>query len=103
MTTWQLREDWDGIEYAVEQPGPTFTVSQEGSDRSPITGADTAVPGAEDVALVSVTSHPAVASARLILRVGAAPSTLPQGASVTQQCSQAAGSSCVITRRGRTR
>ena len=96
MTSWQLREDWDGIQYAFEQAGGAFEVTQEGSILT-ITGADTAVPGAEDVALVSVTSHPAVPPARLILRVGAAPSTLPQGASVTQQCSQAAGSSCVIT------
>ena len=96
MTTWQLREDWGGIEYAVAHAGPAFTVSQEGSTVT-ITGADRAVPGAEEVAVVSVTSHPAVASARLILRVGAAPSALPRGGSVPQQCSQAAGSSCAIT------
>ncbi len=40
---------------------------------------------------------PHVAPVRLILRVGAAPSTLPQGGSVTQQCSQAAGASCTIS------
>ena len=95
MTTWQLREDWDGIVYELAQTGSSFEIVQAGSVLT-ITGADRAVPGAEDVALVSVASHPVVAPARLILRVGAAPSTLPQGSSVTQQCSQAAGSSCVI-------
>ncbi|WP_243075601.1 Ig-like domain-containing protein [Microbacterium sp. SS28] len=96
MTTWQLREDWDGIEYALTHTGSAFQVVQDDNIVT-VTGADRAVPGAEEVALVDVASHPDVPSARLILRVGAAPSTLPQGASVTQQCSQAAGTSCAIT------
>lgn len=96
MTTWQLREDWDGIQYAVEHGGGSFDVTQEGSVLT-VTGADAAVPGSEEAALVSVTSHPAVAPARLILRVGAAPSTLPQGGSVVKQCSQSSGSSCSIS------
>ena len=95
MTTWQLREDWDGIVYATEHAGTAFQVTQDGSSVT-VTGADRAVPGSEEVVLVSVTSHPSVTPARLILRVGAAPSTLPQGGSVVQQCSQAAGSSCTI-------
>ncbi|WP_204318843.1 Ig-like domain-containing protein [Microbacterium sp. B35-04] len=95
MTTWQLREDWDGIVYATEHAGTAFQVTQDGSSLT-VTGADRAVPGSEEVVLVSVTSHPSVTPARLILRVGAAPSTLPQGGSVVQQCSQAAGSSCTI-------
>lgn len=61
-----------------------------------VTGADRAVPGSENAAIVSVTSHKAVAPARLLLRVGAAPSTLPQGGTTTLQCSQASGSSCPI-------
>ncbi|MEU1971664.1 Ig-like domain-containing protein [Microbacterium sp. NPDC019599] len=96
MTTWQLREDWEGIEYEVQHAGSAFEVVQNGS-RVTITGADRAVPGSEEVAFVTVPSHPDVPQARLILRVGAAPSTLPQGASVTKQCSQAAGASCDIT------
>lgn len=95
MTTWQLREDWEGIAYAIEHAGAAFEVAQNGSTLT-VTGADRAVPGSEEVAVVSVTSHPAVAPARLILRVGAAPSTLPQGGSVVQQCTQASGSSCGI-------
>lgn len=96
MTTWQLREDWDGIEYAVDYSGSAFDVSLDGSTVT-VTGADRAVPGFEEVAIVTVTSHPLVAPVRLILRVGAAPSTLPQGGSAVQQCSQASGSSCTIT------
>jgi hypothetical protein len=96
MTTWQLREDWDGIEYQVDYSGSAFTVSQDGPILT-VVGADRAVPGAEDAAVVNVTSHNAVAPARLILRVGAAPSSLPQGGSATQQCSQAVGGSCTIT------
>ncbi|WP_239066240.1 Ig-like domain-containing protein [Microbacterium hibisci] len=95
MTTWQLREDWDGIAYATEHSGAAFEVGQNGSTLT-VTGADRAVPGSEEVVMVSVTSHPAVAPARLILRVGAAPSTLPQGGTVTAQCTQASGSSCGI-------
>jgi hypothetical protein len=96
MTTWQLREDWSGIEYALQYSGSAFDVSLDGSTVT-VTGADRAVPGSEEAAVVSVTSHPLVAPARLIVRVGAAPSTLPQGGSAVQQCSQAAGSSCTIT------
>ncbi len=96
MTTWQLREDWSGIRYALEYSGAAFDVSLDGTIVT-VVGADRAVPGAEEAAAVSVTSHAAVAPVRLILRVGAAPSTLPQGGSVAQQCSQAAGSSCAIT------
>ncbi|MCP2638039.1 Ig-like domain-containing protein [Microbacterium sp. HD4P20] len=96
MTTWQLREDWEGIRYAVEHGGGSFEVTQEGSVLT-VTGADRALPGSEEAALISVTSHPAVAPARLILRVGAAPSTLPQGGSVVKQCSQASGSSCSVS------
>ncbi len=95
MTTWQLRADWDGIDYALEYHGSAFQVSLDGSIVT-VVGADRAVPGSEEAAIVSVTSHTAVSPVRLILRVGAAPSTLPQGGAVTQQCSQASGSSCSI-------
>ena len=95
MTSWQLREDWDGISYAVSSEGRAFEIALSGSTLS-ITGADDAVPGGQEAVVVSVTSHPGVASARLLLRVGAAPSTLPRGGSVTQQCSQASGGQCTI-------
>lgn len=96
MTTWQLREDWDGVDYALDYSGSAFEVSVDGSTVT-VTGADRAVPGSEEAAIVSITSHTAVAPARLILRVGAAPSTLPQGGSATQQCSQGSGASCTIS------
>lgn len=96
LTTWQLREDWEGIEYELDYSGFAFDVSLEGSTVT-VTGADRAVPGFEEAAIVGVSSHPLVAQVRLILRVGAAPSTLPQGGSAVQQCSQASGSSCTIT------
>ncbi|SDG35336.1 hypothetical protein SAMN04489810_0070 [Microbacterium pygmaeum] len=96
MTTWQLREDWAGIRYALDYPGSAFEVSLAGSIVT-ITGQDRAEPGSEEAALISVPSHNAVTPVRLILRVGAAPSTLPQGGSVAQQCSQAGGSSCAIS------
>ena len=95
MTEWQLRPDWDGIEYALDYQGAAFDVSLDGSTVT-VTGADRAVPGTEEASIVSVTSHAGVEPVRLILRVGAAPSTLPRGGSVTQQCTQAAGTSCTI-------
>ena len=96
MTTWQLRDDWADIRYAVDYSGSAFQVSLDGS-KVTVTGADRAVSGSEEAAIVSVTSHNGVAPVRLILRVGAAPSTLPQGGSLTQRCSEAAGSSCSIS------
>ncbi|MFS0734058.1 Ig-like domain-containing protein [Microbacterium sp. 1P10UB] len=95
MTRWQLREDWESIRYAAEYAGTQFTVALEGSVLT-VTGSDRAVPGTEEAVIVTAPSHPAVASARLLLRVGASPSTLPAGGSTTAQCSEAAGSSCVI-------
>ncbi|GAA1469766.1 Ig-like domain-containing protein [Microbacterium thalassium] len=96
MTRWQLRADWEGIRYAVSYGGTSFDVSLTGTIVT-VTGRDRALPGAEEAAIVTVTSHGSVAPVRLILRVGAAPSTLPQGGTVAHQCTQAAGSSCTIS------
>lgn len=96
MTSWQLgREDAGGVRYALESSGSAFAVSLDGSVVT-VTGDDRALPGTENAAVVSITSHEAVAPARLVLRVGAAPSTLPQGGTTSSQCSQAAGTSCTI-------
>ena len=95
MTSWQLREDWErhrvrpGV-LRLGVRGLTRRVDRDGRRRRPC-GA-----GLGGGSVVSVTSHTAVAPVRLILRVGAAPSTLPRGGSVAQQCSQATGSSCTI-------
>ncbi|GAA1861339.1 Ig-like domain-containing protein [Microbacterium koreense] len=96
MTTWQLRDDWDGLAYDIDYGGTSFEVSLDGSLVT-VTGADRAVPGTDEAATISITSHGDVAPVRLILRVGAAPSTLPQGGVAAQQCSQASGSSCTVT------
>ena len=95
MTTWQLREDWESIRYAIDYPGSAFRVSLDGSIVT-VVGDDRAVPGTEEAAAVSLPSHTSVPGVRLILRVGSAPSTLPQGGSLTKQCTQAAGTSCSI-------
>jgi hypothetical protein len=95
LTTWQGRSDWDRIAYRVSHRGDGFTVQQKGATLT-VTGADDARPGAEEVAVVEVTSHPGVAPARIILRVGAVPSTMPQAGTVSQRCSQASGSSCTV-------
>ena len=96
MTSWQLgREDEAGVRYALEYSGSAFAVSLDGSTVT-VTGNDRALPGVENAAVASITSHAAVAPARLVLRVGNAPSTLPQGGTTSSQCSQASGSGCTI-------
>ncbi|WP_292812841.1 Ig-like domain-containing protein [Microbacterium sp.] len=95
LTTWQGTEDWDRLVYVTQYTGSAFDVTAlDGVVQ--ITGADRAVPGTEEAVQVTVTSHTGVAPARLILRVGAAPVTLPRGGTLVQTCSQAAGSSCTI-------
>ena len=49
MTTWQLREDWDGIQYAVDYGGANFDVSLAGTIVT-VTGRDRAAPGSEEAA-----------------------------------------------------
>ncbi|WEG09430.1 Ig-like domain-containing protein [Microbacterium horticulturae] len=95
LTTWQGRDDWDNIVYTLDYQGRDFTVTHEGTTVT-IVGADAAAPGDEEVAVVGVSSHPGVSPARLILRVGAVPSTLPKAGTVAQKCSQANGSSCTV-------
>ncbi|MFT4229989.1 MAG: Ig-like domain-containing protein [Microbacterium sp.] len=97
MTSWQWRADWANVAYAVDYAGSAFDLELRDDGTLAVTGRDAAVPGTEEAATVRITSHPGVAPARLILRVGAAPSILPQGGTVSQQCSQASGTSCVIT------
>lgn len=93
MTTWQGRPE--PIQYRVADTSTAFEVSLAGSQLT-VRANDSATPGTVDGVLVEVTSHPGVTPARISLRVGAAPSTLPQGGQVSQQCTQASGSSCGI-------
>lgn len=95
MTSWEGKVG-TGVVYRISHSGSTFSVSQSGSTLT-VTGADSAVPGTDDGVTVEITSYPSVAPARLILRVGAAPSLLPQGGTATRQCSEASGPSCTIT------
>lgn len=96
MTGWAGREDWSRIAYAIGYAGDQFEVSLAGSQLT-IRAKDASRPGREEPVTVSVPSHPLTAAANLTLTVGPAPSTLPKGGTVTQQCSQAGGStSCTI-------
>ena len=96
LTSWQWKQDWDRLAYAVDATGTLFDVRLEGSVLR-IVGADRAVPGSEESVGIAVTSHPGVAPTRLTLRVGPAPSTLPSAGTLTQQCSQASGGSCTFS------
>lgn len=95
MITWTGGEDWPNLSLNVDPGGSDFSLTQSGTVLQ-VVGGDRAKPGAQQVATVSVTSHEAVTPATLTLRVGPAPSTLPKGATVTQQCSQADALSCDI-------
>ncbi|WP_431801798.1 Ig-like domain-containing protein [Microbacterium sp. bgisy203] len=93
ITTWQGREE--PITYRIGGTPGGFVLTLEGSILT-VRARDDAPSGSVETVAIEVTSHANVAPARLTLRVGAAPSTLPQGGQVTQQCSQAGGSSCTI-------
>lgn len=93
MTAWQ--GDPEPIAYRIADAAGSFDVVADGA-RLTVSGHDDAVPGTSEFVTVEVTSHAGVTPARLGLRVGAAPSALPRGATVGGQCSQAEGSSCTI-------
>jgi hypothetical protein len=93
MTTWQGAPE--AIRYRVADTSTAFAVTLEGAQLT-VRANDNATPGTVDSVMVEVTSHPGVTPARISLRVGAAPSTLPQGGQISQQCTQASGSSCTI-------
>lgn len=57
---------------------------------------DDAAPGTVEVVEVVVSSHQGVPPARVTIRIGAPPSTYPAGGTVSQECSQAAGSACTF-------
>ncbi|MGC5224343.1 Ig-like domain-containing protein [Micromonospora sp. DT81.3] len=95
MTTWEREVADESIAYSVDFAGSVFSTAVENGVVT-VSAGDRAVPGTEEAALVGVVSHDGVAPARLTLRVGPAPSVLPQGGTIAQQCSQAAGSSCEV-------
>ena len=96
LTSWQGRDEWDRIAYAVDYSGSSFVLEDEAGVLT-ISARDGAVPGTQESITVSVTSHAGVDPVRLLLRVGAAPSVQPRGGTVAQTCSQAGASSCVVT------
>ncbi|WP_288784981.1 Ig-like domain-containing protein [uncultured Microbacterium sp.] len=93
MTTW--RGPAEAIQYRVTGSPASFALSLDGSQLT-VRAADSAAPGAVEGVMVEVTSHAGVTPARITLRVGAAPSTLPQGGQTTRTCSQASGASCTV-------
>lgn len=93
LTTWQ--GEAEAISYRVAGEAASFDAELSGATLA-LRAHDDALPGTVEAVSIEVTSHAGVAPARVTLRVGPAPSTLPQGGSVQQQCSQAAGSSCTI-------
>lgn len=93
LTTWQGRPE--AIAYRIGGAAASFDVALEGATLT-MRAHDDAIPSTVESVQVEVTSHAGVVPARVTLRIGAAPSTLPQGGSVSRQCSQASGSSCTI-------
>ena len=93
MTTWQGRPE--AIQYSITGTTTSFDVTLQGAQLA-LHARDSAMPGTVESVLVQVTSHPGVTPARMTLRVGAAPSTLPQGGQISKQCTQASGTSCTI-------
>ncbi|KQW08077.1 hypothetical protein ASC66_03790 [Leifsonia sp. Root4] len=95
MVQWQGKADPSSLVFAIDQAADQFTVTQDGEQLT-VTALDTATPGLENPVTVRLSSHPNTPPAVLSLRVGPAPSALPKGGTVAQECSQNAGSSCVI-------
>jgi len=95
MVSWTGGENWAELQLQVEPGGESFATQLDDTMLT-IRGADRVKPGEQQTATVSVTSFDSVTPAPLTIRAGPAPSTLPQGATVTQQCSQADGEGCDI-------
>ena len=96
MVTWPKGATPRSVDIALQYLGQQFEVTRVGTNLT-VTAKDRSVPGNVDGATVSLTSDPDVAAVSLSFTVGPAPSLLPKGASINRQCSQAAGTSCVIT------
>ncbi len=99
MTTWQGDEQTDAA-YSVSGATGSFEIISDSSTQVlTIRGLDTAVPGTVEVASIGITNsqYEGVLPAGLTLRVGPAPSTLPKGGTVTQECSVSQnGTQCSI-------
>ena len=87
MVQWQGKADPSSLVFAIDQAADQFTVTQDG-ERLTVTALDTATPGLENPVTVRLSSHPNTPPAVLSLRVGPAPSALPKGGTIAQECSQ---------------
>jgi hypothetical protein len=97
MTTWLGHSDLSGLRFQVAYHGQLFNVTQSGSKIS-VHANDTAQPGLEEIAQVSIVGYSGVGTtADITLKVGPAPSTRPAGGSASLSCSEAQGSSCSAT------
>src|SRR5690606_30735898 len=92
MVSWQggLAGEISSLVWQVAQIGGSFEVTASGSTLQVLARAD-AVPGAQQIANVSV-SGAGESQAALTLRVGEAAPDTPQGATVALQCT--VGSAC---------
>ncbi|GAA3895634.1 Ig-like domain-containing protein [Leifsonia kafniensis] len=95
MVVWPGKNDPASLVYETAFSDDQFTVTQNGASLT-IQAADTAQAGRENSVTVTLSSHPETVAAVLSLKVGQAPSELPKGATVSRECSQASGSSCLI-------
>lgn len=98
--TWPGGREGRTVEFAsISGGGRAFDVTQAGSTLTVRASSvfEEAAPGTVETLTLQVTSHEGVAPAVIRLTVGPAPSTMPKGASVAQECRQSAGSSCEIT------
>ncbi|GAA4160448.1 Ig-like domain-containing protein [Gryllotalpicola daejeonensis] len=94
MTSWLGHDDLSGLHFKVSYSGGLFSVTQSGQTVS-VRANDTAQPGLEEVAHVTIAGYTGVGTAAdITLKVGPAPSTRPAGGSVSLSCSEANGSSC---------
>ena len=96
MVTWPKGAKPRPVSISLQYNGQQFEVNPVGTMLT-ITAKDQSVPGNVDGATVSLTSDPDVNAVSLSFTVGPAPSTLPKGANMSRQCSEASGSSCVTT------
>ena len=95
MTVWRGKERFDEVNYAVEYSGDQFEVSLGADNRTlTVESFDTSKPGKTEIVKVILTSHDGT-SGTISVKVGPAPTTLPQGATVNAQCT-VGKAECVI-------
>ncbi|TBN57859.1 hypothetical protein EYE40_10910 [Glaciihabitans arcticus] len=86
MTVWRGKERFDEVTYAIEYSGDQFEISL-GSDNRTLTveSFDTSKPGKTEIVKVILTSHDGT-SGTISVKVGPAPTALPQGGTINETC-----------------